>query len=387
MNATIGLILSASSEDEKLTSVQNCDSLDCGIDSELVLCVTLPTMKPAFPILSVLTFALLFGPILLGAETVKIFILTGQSNMEGKAKVSLMDYQAQQTEYEELYSDLRTSEGEWVVRDDVWIKFLDRKGPLTVGFGSKDRVGPELNFGRVVGDAIDEPVLLIKPAWGGKSLFRDFRSPSSGLPAAEVLANDLEKAQRKRPETTQKDIEESYGHFYRLMLEEVRMAMEDPGALFPELADHKPEIAGLVWFQGWNDMVNADYVAAYSENMAHFIRDVRKDLKVPEMPVVIGQLGVGGTDPAKPNEKRDEFKKNQAAPASLPEFKGNVAVVETDQYWDVKADAVFSKGWKQNIEEWEKVGSDYPFHYLGSPTTYLGIGEGFGEAILKLMDQ
>ena len=33
---------------------------------------------------------------------------------------------------------------------------------------------------------------------------------------------------------------------------------------------------------------------AYSDVMAHFIRDVRKDLQAPELPFVIGVLGVGG---------------------------------------------------------------------------------------------
>jgi alpha-galactosidase len=32
----------------------------------------------------------------------------------------------------------------------------------------------------VVGDHFDEPVLLVKVAWGGKSLAVDFRPPSAG---------------------------------------------------------------------------------------------------------------------------------------------------------------------------------------------------------------
>ena len=99
---------------------------------------------------------------------------------------------------------------------------------------------------------------------------------------------------------------------------------------------------------------------------------------------MIGQLGVGGTEPTKPNERRDAFKEAQAVPASLPEFAGNVAVVETDQFWDEEAAAVFEKGWKNHREEWEKVGSDYPFHYLGSAKTMIRIGGAFGEAILEL---
>lgn len=45
-----------------------------------------------------------------------------------------------------------------------------------------ETIGPELGFGWVVGDALEEPVLLVKCAWGGKSLAVDFRPPSAGKP-------------------------------------------------------------------------------------------------------------------------------------------------------------------------------------------------------------
>lgn len=64
------------------------------------------------------------------AEPVKVFILAGQSNMEGKAKLDLLNYQTAQPATADLYKHLR-QDGQWVERDDVWIKFLDRKGKLT----------------------------------------------------------------------------------------------------------------------------------------------------------------------------------------------------------------------------------------------------------------
>ncbi|MCA9267747.1 MAG: hypothetical protein KDA41_04725, partial [Planctomycetales bacterium] len=308
----------------------------------------------------------------------------GQSNMEGKAKLSLLEQQVKNPKTRDLFKHLQNDQGEWVKRDDVSIKFLDRHGPLTVGYGSPNCIGPELEFGNTVGDASEQPVLLIKAAWGGKSLFRDFRSPSAGMPGDDVLQRELEQAQKKSPDTTLDDVKARYGHYYRLMLEEVNNTLEQRDELFPNLAGKPYEISGLVWFQGWNDMISEEYTAAYAENMAHFIRDVRKDFKTPKLPVVIGVLGVGGTQEEKPSAKKDAFKEAQAAAAKLPEFQGNVAVVETDQYWDVEADAVFKKGWKENLAEWNTVGSDYPFHYLGSAKCYSRIGRGFGEAMLKL---
>src|SRR5687767_9976840 len=69
------------------------------------------------------------------AKPVRVFILAGQSNMEGKAKLSLLEHQAKQPATQQLFAHLRAGDG-WRQRDDVFIKFLDRKGKLTVGFGS-----------------------------------------------------------------------------------------------------------------------------------------------------------------------------------------------------------------------------------------------------------
>ena len=127
------------------------------------------------------------------------------------------------------------------------------------------------------------------------------------------------------------------------MIAEVESTLQRRGELFPDLKGSEYEITGFVWFQGWNDMVNADYTAEYATNMANFIRDVREDLGQPDLPFVIGQLGVGGIAQEKRDAKKQAFKDAQAAPAKLPEFKRNLAVVKTDQYWDMEADAVFKK--------------------------------------------
>ena len=49
------------------------------------------------------------------------------------------------------------------------------------GYGaSSGQIGPELGFGHVTGDATKGQVLLIKAAWGGKSLGHNFLPPSVG---------------------------------------------------------------------------------------------------------------------------------------------------------------------------------------------------------------
>jgi alpha-galactosidase len=294
--------------------------------------------------------------------------------------VSLFDFQATQPGTRELFAHWRKDD-KWIERPDVWVKFLDRKGNLTVGFGSPKCVGPELEFGTVVGTRYEEQVLLIKSAWGGRSLYRDFRPPSAGMPSDDVLAKMLAEAQKRNPKMTMDDIKKPFGAAYRDMLKEVNDTLADIKKHFPSYAGQGYELAGFVWFQGWNDMISADATKEYAVNLAHFVRDVRKDFKSPELPVVVGEMGVDGLN-ASANVKT--FKAAQTAGATRPEFKGNVALVKTDAFWDTDAAAVFKKGWRENIDEWNKVGSDYPYHYLGSAKTMMKIGRAFGEAMVEL---
>jgi hypothetical protein len=132
-------------------------------------------------------------------KPVKVFILAGQSNMEGQAVVDLdgKDYNDGKGTLNALFKDpvkarlvrcLKNDKGEWAVRDDVWVRYQREEGPLLAGpltlgftaYGDKHHFGPELQFGNVVGDHFANQVLLVKTAWGGKSLYKDFRPPSSG---------------------------------------------------------------------------------------------------------------------------------------------------------------------------------------------------------------
>jgi len=319
-----------------------------------------------------------------GADTSKpviVFILAGQSNMEGKAKVELLEYQAKQPQNREIFGHLQ-KDGKWIERDDVWIKFLDRKGNLTVGYGSPKCIGPELEFGHVVGDHYEQQVLLIKTAWGGRSLYRDFRPPSAGLPPDAILEKMLAAQKEKNPAATLDDVKASFGPTYRDMLKEVRSTLADLKTHFPAYQNQGYEIHGFIWFQGWNDMIDHIATAEYTTNLAHLIRDARQDLQSPNLPFVIAQMGVGGVDGIDLNI--NTFKAAQAAVMDLPESKTNVALVKTDQFWDTEADAVFKKGWRENLKEWNMVGSDYPYHYLGSAKTYCRIGRALAEAAMAL---
>jgi alpha-galactosidase len=323
-------------------------------------------------------------------DTVKVFVLAGQSNMEGKVQRKLLDHQAGDPATKDIFQHLRKDDG-WIVRDDVLIKYLGEHGGLTVGFGSGDRTGVELEFGTVLGDRTDDPVLLIKTAWGGHSLYKLFRSPSAGFPE-ELLKSDLEQAIKNienknaksgsnDPLPTLEDIKAEYGSSYRNMLQEVRTTLANLDTLFPALKGKKPEISGFLWHQGWNDQYNGAETE-YESNMKHFIKDVRNDLKSPGMPFVIGVMGQNMSKPAK--GPMLVIQEAQLAMEKVPEFKGNVKAVRTDVLVDKAAEELYPT-WKDNIEKWEKTGSDHAYHYLGSAIWHIRMGHAFGDAMMELM--
>lgn len=339
-----------------------------------------------------ISLALTFFDPVSGADPVKVFILTGQSNMEGKGLPTHLDTYREDPLIADTYGMLKDGEG-WAVRDDVWITYPSKAGgakhgPLTVGYGTKgeDSIGPEFGFGHAIGEATDDPVLIIKVAWGGKSMGVDYRPPTAGLPDEEVLEEMLTKAQKKKPETTMEEIKARYGHYYRELLRHTRESLQSYEELFPELKRRDFELAGLVWHQGFNDKVSSKMKSTqykeYTKLLIQFIKDIRRDLEAPDLPFVIGELSTGGIP------SRGDFQAAQAAAAKPSEFAGNVAFVLTAEFYDTVAHEFYEKNyWKgtdQQKAKWQAVGNDRPYHYLGSGKTYYLKGKAFAEAMLEM---
>jgi alpha-galactosidase len=227
------------------------------------------------------------------------------------------------------------------------------------------------------------------------------------------------------------------GKYYRFMIEHVQSVLKNIKRVYPRYNKRQGfELAGFVWFQGFNDLVGRDTYPdrekpggydQYSQCLAAFIRDVRKDLNAPELPFVIGVLGVEG-----PLEKmgryrtvHGNFRAAMAAPAKRKEFKGNVIAVQTAPFWDSRLaevaaklgkvrdfegrlrrkhkDSANKKGdmsqaqQKAHVMEFRKKlisaseeklhkrgASNAGYHYLGCAKTMARIGEAFANAMLKM---
>ena len=313
----------------------------------------------------------------------KVYLLVGQSNMQGHAQVRTFDHIGMDPKTAPILKAIRNADGTPKVCQNVWISSVDpaapegeRHGRLTAGYGASGRdtkIGPELTFGIYMQQHVDEPILVIKTAWGGKSLNTDFRPPSAG--PYEFNAQQLENLKKQGKDLVQAraDRAKMTGQYYRLMMEHINKVLGNIKRVYPAHdAKEGHELAGFVWFQGWNDMVDRGTYpnraqpggyAQYSEVLVHFIRDVRKDLSAPKLPFVIGVMGVGGpVEKYGPDQKRyagihSEFRKAMAAPAKLSEFKGNVTAVFTENYWDHQLSELSSRMGKVNAKR-RSLGND-----------------------------
>ena len=282
----------------------------------------------------------------------KVFVLAGQSNMEGAGQIRIypknknggtgsLEYLARDPGTAKRFAHTVNKDGSWRVRDDVWIWYLGRKGGLSVGYGAKTRmIGPEFQLGHVLGDAYGEQVLLIKTAWGGKTLVKDFRPPSSG---GEV------------------------GPYYTEMLSHVRDVLGNIRKLFPAYDGKGYELSGFFWHQGWNDGLKKPWVEVYEENLANLVKDLRKEWKVPDLPVSIAVSGFGGR--GQKVDRRLGIIAAQHAVARRPEFKGRVVSVETRDFFRPREESPSGQG----------------YHWNGNAETYFLIGDAMAKALLEVV--
>ena len=286
----------------------------------------------------------------------RVFWLAGQSNMQGQGVVDLdhpkyynsgkgiLKNVMKESKFADLYNHIIDEDGNWVVRNDVFVRYQTKEelkiGGLSIGFTGYEgnhHIGPEFQLGHVVGASLDEPVLLIKTAWGGKSVHKDFRPPSAG------------------GET---------GLFYKKMIAEYKEGLAKIGNEFPNLAELEPVLSGFVWFQGWNDMFDEVAREDYQSNLICLINDLRKEVKQKDLPVVIGELGNGGA-----NVNKNMLTIRKAQKAAAQSLGSSALFVSTSHF-------------AREAKDSPNVGHGH--HWFGNAESYFLIGDALGKALLKL---
>ena len=252
-------------------------------------------------------------------KPVRMFILAGEGNIEGFASVGHLHQLVAPSDpsVTPLYQHLINNEtGAWLQRDDVYVaydhKFDDGKmikGPLQVTqfAGDSASFGPELQMGHFLGDLYEEPVVIVKAGWQKRSLGKDFASPSTNRTGFQ---------------------------WYRLINSIQQTASSLHEILGPDYRYTKPQIGGLVWWQGYTDLADPQMTKDYAENLNFFVNDIRDALKQPEMPVVVVELGGQGVNATDPNELMFREMQERVVKESFPwpptEFVSSAKHVKTD---------------------------------------------------------
>ncbi len=166
-----------------------------------------------------------------GPKDLQLFLLIGQSNMAGRGIVEAQD----RAEVPRILMLNKTLE---------WVPAVD---PLHFDKPTIAGVGLGRTFAKTL--AVENPAVsigLIPCAFGGTSL-----------------------DQWKRG-----------GELYKSALERTRHAMKSG------------RLRGILWHQGESDSGKEETAKSYGARFAGFIRNLRDDLNAPDVPVVVGQLGV-----------------------------------------------------------------------------------------------
>ncbi len=337
---------------------------------------------------------------------VRVYILSGQSNMVGFGQIAGSEPGTLETitMQDGLFPFLRDENG-WVERDDVYYRGVASalgNGKLRPGFGANSGVfGPELGFGHVVGDYYEEPVLIIKASVGNRGLLWDLLPPGSeqfDWTDGYTYPGYGESPRRWETGTTPSPgnwyAGREFNHWFMhpddwppptgdpvTPIPNVATILDDWEEEYPDWAERGFVIAGFGWFQGYDD-ANANPSAAtakYAENMARFIREIRKYYEdrypgqvVPDAPFTIATYAVGGFDQGANSALIAEAQLSVSGETgNYPEFEGNVTTVEARGFWRDSSVSPTGTG----------------YHYNHNAETYMLVGDALGKALVRMIDE
>ncbi|MEJ6700343.1 MAG: M60 family peptidase N-terminal accessory domain-containing protein [Akkermansiaceae bacterium] len=341
-------------------------------------------------------------------QPVKIYIMSGQSNMVGIGYVNEPlngnpGSLAGITKVDNKFPNFIDNAGDWTERKDVWYEGVisaTAKKWLSAGCGaSADRLGPELGFGHILGEHHSAPVILLKSSIGNRSLSWDYCPP--GTPQFTwndgttdwTYAGYGDSPDRWVTGTTPVPINWYAGKQYDDCLqdeadwapaggtpvENVVDILDNFATKFPQYAAQGFEIAGYVWWQGHKDQ-SEPHASRYGPNMANFIKKTRDYYESrypsntsPDAPFVLGTVSFDGgwnnTSPGFLAVANGQLSVSGES-GNYPEFAGNVLTIETRSYWREVADSPGVQG----------------FHYNNNAETYTLVGDALGRGMVNLLN-
>jgi hypothetical protein len=326
-------------------------------------------------------------------KPVRVYIMSGQSNMVGFGTVSGTGDGTLETMTvrQNKFPDLIDESGAWTTRQDVWYRGVisditnARLSPGALG----STFGPELGFGQVMGWFHDEPVLLIKSSIGNRSLGWDVLPPGSpsyvygttnyggygdwgnwpvgGEPPAtgtwyagkEFDRFFMDESEWAHPDAADTNVVDVLDNF---------------ASQYPAWAGQGFEIAGFVWWQGDKDRYDMGHATRYEHNLVNLITSLRNYYTnrypgkvAANAPFVLATLGQTPLDSTNAADRAilDAQLAVDGESGKYPQFAGNVKTVYAHP---------LSEGGASNS------------HYNGRAGTYMLVGDALGRAMAELLE-
>ena len=268
-----------------------------------------------------------------------------------------------------MYPYLIDQNRQWRARDDAWYRGVVTavgNRPLGVSGG---RIGPELGFGHVVCDYLDDPVLILKTSQGNRSLSWDFLTPGSKQfeYKGKIYAGYKETPLSWDIGTTPDPINWYAGKQYDDCIGAAHDVLNNFDKEFPHWKGRGYKIEGFAWWQGDKDRYNEAHAVQYEKNLVRLIKTLRQEFKAPKAKFVVATLGQTAKDTEPGNEKLilNAQLAVDGSTGKYPEHTGNVLTVYTHP---------LSQGGASNS------------HYNGNAQTYMDVGIAMGEAMVELLN-
>ncbi len=326
------------------------------------------------------------------SKPVKVFVMLGQSNMVGMAHISggKGEFLEKVVKTDKLYPFLVDDAGNWTERKDVrYVQVMVAKGGgmdlkhnewLMVGGnpsgnpGKGGTMGVEFGVGHQLGNALTEPVMLLKSCIGNRALGWDLLPPGSkgyDFTSKDKAGNEVTYTYAGYKESPMKWLKGTepvkIGWYAGKQWDD---DLANAKAVLAELDKHYPgatkyEVAGFFWWQGEKDGGDEGLATHYEENLVNLIQALRKEFDAPEAKFVMGTLGEAAKGATGNGGKiLDAMMAVDGKNGKYPEFKGNVSTVYTHD---------MARGGSGNG------------HYGLDTRVYMDVGLAMGEAMNDLL--
>jgi hypothetical protein len=244
-------------------------------------------------LITLLILAVTFGFCSTQAQTirpVKVFILGGQSNMDG---CGLSE------ELPDTYKVHPENTMTWDNKRKTWRTL----GEDSFSERRKHKFGPEIAFSHLLAQKFPESTIaVVKTSAGGTKLWKHW------LPDQPMYKRFLAN------------------------MENALQQLTDSGVVY--------DICGMLWMQGESDAETIEWANAYDENLKTLFKDVRIQTNKPNLPIVMGRISIGLLrETPWPFDYTKEVQKAQEIVAAQDD---NVFIINTDKLKTLKDNTHFN---------------------------------------------